>query len=261
LGEKYDYTTEGVPLLVADGVTISSTYIRERLEAGEVRVAAAALGRPPRVEGVVVRGHMRGRALGFPTANLECPPHTAIPADGIYAGWLLSLTADGEEDGRWPAAISIGPNATFGEAERTVEAYALDRDDLDLYGAHVAIDFTARLRGTVRFDSVDALVEQMHRDVAEAREILTGPSALRVPGAPGAGYGEALVTGPASPGLRPGERPVCRRSTAAGREARSGGSGGSSPRASTVGEAPPRGREAHRGFQGVVPLGQHGHTA
>ncbi|MGP0025377.1 MAG: bifunctional riboflavin kinase/FAD synthetase [Streptosporangiaceae bacterium] len=174
LGEKYDYTTEGVPLLVADGITISSTYIRERLAAGEVKLAAAALGRPHRVEGVVVRGHMRGRSLGFPTANLECPPHTAIPADGIYAGWLLSLTADGEEEGRWPAAISVGPNATFGEAERSVEAYALDRDDLDLYGAHVAIDFEARLRGTARFDSVAALVEQMHRDVAEARTLLTG---------------------------------------------------------------------------------------
>jgi riboflavin kinase/FMN adenylyltransferase len=109
LGEKYDYSTEGVPLLVVNGVTISSTYIRERLTGGEVKLAAAALGRPHRVEGVVVRGHMRGRPLGFPTANLECPPHTAIPADGIYAGWLLSLTADGQEDGRWPAAISVGP--------------------------------------------------------------------------------------------------------------------------------------------------------
>jgi riboflavin kinase/FMN adenylyltransferase len=174
LGEKYDFTAEGVPLLVADGVTISSTYIRQRLEAGDVETAATALGRPHRVEGVVVRGHMRGRALGFPTANLECPPHTAIPADGIYAGWLCALTADGDEDRRWPAAISVGPNATFNEAERTVEAYALDRDDLDLYGAHVAIDFTARLRGTVRFDSVDALVEQMRRDVEETRALLGG---------------------------------------------------------------------------------------
>jgi riboflavin kinase/FMN adenylyltransferase len=68
----------------------------------------------------------------------------------------------------------VGPNATFDEAERTVEAYALDRDDLDLYGAHVAIEFEARLRGTARFDSVAALVEQMHRDVAEARTLLTG---------------------------------------------------------------------------------------
>jgi riboflavin kinase/FMN adenylyltransferase len=174
LGEKYDFSTEGVPLLADDGVTISSTYIRERLEAGDVATAAQELGRPHRVEGIVYRGHMRGRQLGFPTANLESPPHTAVPGDGIYAGWLVSLDADGAETDRWPAAISVGPNATFGEAERTVEAYALDRDDLDLYGAHVAIDFVARLRGTERFDSVEALVTQMHHDVDKARALL-GP--------------------------------------------------------------------------------------
>jgi riboflavin kinase / FMN adenylyltransferase len=173
LGEKYDFSTEGVSLLAADGVTISSTLIRERLEAGDVVAAAAALGRPHRVEGIVYRGHMRGRQLGFPTANLESPPHSAIPGDGIYAGWLLRLNADGAADGRWPAAISVGPNATFGENERTVEAYALDRDDLDLYGAHVAIDFTARLRGTERFDTVEDLITQMHRDVDQARQLLT----------------------------------------------------------------------------------------
>ena len=172
LGEKYDFSTEGVPLLAADGVTISSTFIRARLEAGDVATAAAVLGRPHRVEGIVYRGHMRGRQLGFPTANLESPPHSAIPGDGIYAGWLLRLDADGAADGRWPAAISVGPNATFGEAERTVEAYALDRDDLDLYGAHVAIDFTARLRGTERFDTVEDLIAQMHRDVDQARQLL-----------------------------------------------------------------------------------------
>ncbi len=173
LGEKYDFSTEGVPLLADGGVTISSTYIRERLEAGDVATAAQELGRPHRVEGIVYRGHMRGRQLGFPTANLESPPHTAVPGNGIYAGWLVSLEGSTAGTGRWPAAISVGPNATFGEAERTVEAYALDRDDLDLYGAHVAIDFVARLRGTERFGSVDDLVAQMHRDVDRARELLT----------------------------------------------------------------------------------------
>ena len=173
LGEKYDFTAEGVPLLVDDGVTISSTYIREQLAAGDVAAAARALGRPHRVEGIVVRGHMRGRGLGFPTANLETPPHTATPADGIYAGWLTSLDLDGTETARWPAAISVGTNPTFGVGDRTVEAYALDRDDLDLYGVHAAIDFTARLRGTERFDSVQALVSQMHEDVTQARA-LTG---------------------------------------------------------------------------------------
>ena len=171
LGEKYEFTTEGMPLLVADGTTLSSTSIRQMLAEGDVAAAAKALGRPHRVEGVVVRGHQRGRALGFPTANLETPPHTAIPADGIYAGWLASLDDEGRDVQRWPAAISIGTNPTFGEGEQTVEAYALDRTDLDLYGVHAAIDFAARLRGTLRFDSVDALVEQMHRDVDQAREL------------------------------------------------------------------------------------------
>ncbi len=169
LGEKYDFTAEGVPLLVVDGVTISSTYIRERLAAGDVIGAAAALGRPHRVEGVVVRGHMRGRALGFPTANLETPAHAATPADGVYAGWLISLDIDGTETDRWPSAISVGTNPTFGGGDRTVEAYALDRDDLDLYGVRAAIEFAARLRGTERFDSVDALVDQMREDVIRAR--------------------------------------------------------------------------------------------
>ncbi len=172
LGEKYDFTAEGVPLLVADGVTISSTYIRERLAVGDVEAAADALGRPHRVEGVVVRGHLRGRALGFPTANLETPPHTATPADGIYAGWLASLDLEGNQTSRWPAAISVGTNPTFGEGERTVEAYALDRDDLDLYGVHACIDFAARLRGSERFDTVDALVAQMQEDVNQVRSLL-----------------------------------------------------------------------------------------
>jgi riboflavin kinase/FMN adenylyltransferase len=174
LGEKYDFTAEGVPLLVMDGVTVSSTYIRECLAAGDVAAAAHVLGRPHRVEGIVVRGHMRGRGLGFPTANLETPPHTATPADGVYAGWLTSLDLDGSEISRWPAAISVGTNPTFGAGDRTVEAYALDRDDLDLYGAHAAIDFTARLRGTERFDSVEALITQMRQDVDQARALTTG---------------------------------------------------------------------------------------
>jgi riboflavin kinase/FMN adenylyltransferase len=174
LGEKYEFSVEGLPL-VADGTAISSTTIRGLLADGDVTAAARLLGRPHRVEGIVVRGHQRGRALGFPTANLEMPPHTAIPADGIYAGWLARLDADGGNAQRWPAAISIGTNPTFGAGERTVEAYALDRSDLDLYGVHAAIDFTARLRGTLRFDSVEELVTQMRRDVDQVRTAL--PSA------------------------------------------------------------------------------------
>ncbi len=171
LGEKYDYTVEGLPLLDYDGLTVSSTAIRTMLAAGDVSGAARLLGRPHRVEGVVVRGHQRGRQLGFPTANVESPPHTAIPADGIYAGWLATLDEKGAETSRWPAAISIGTNPTFDGQVRTVEAYALDRTDLDLYGLHAAIDFAAHLRGTLRFDSIDALVEQMRKDVNQTREL------------------------------------------------------------------------------------------
>ncbi len=174
LGEKYDFTVEGLPLVTEDGVRISSTEIRARLAEGDVAGAAHDLGRPHRVEGVVVRGHQRGRALGFPTANLETLPHAAIPADGIYAGWLYELDpADGSEMQKWPAAISVGTNPTFDGRERTVEAYALDRDDLDLYGAHVGVDFAQRLRPTIRFASVDELVAQMRVDVDQART-LTG---------------------------------------------------------------------------------------
>jgi riboflavin kinase/FMN adenylyltransferase len=171
LGEKYDFTAEGVPLLADGAVRISSSAIRELLAAGDVAAAARLLGRPHRVEGTVVRGHQRGRGLGFPTANLETAPHTAIPADGVYAGWLVALDAGGAEAERWPAAISVGTNPTFDGQERTVEAYALDRDDLDLYGMHMAADFTSRIRGQARFDSVAELIEQMHADVTAARQI------------------------------------------------------------------------------------------
>jgi riboflavin kinase / FMN adenylyltransferase len=172
LGEKYEFTAEGVTLLTDEGVTISSSQIRDLLAIGEVEAAARELCRPHRVEGVVVRGQQRGRALGFPTANAEPPPNTAIPADGIYAGWLASLDADGSDLERWPAAISVGTNPTFDGSDRTVEAYALDRDDLDLYGVHVAVEFAERIRGQIRFDSVDDLVTQMHQDVVAARQIL-----------------------------------------------------------------------------------------
>ncbi len=172
LGEKYDFGVEGLPLLADAGMTISSSTIRDQLSAGDVSGAAAALGRPHRVEGAVVRGLGRGRALGFPTANLETPPYPAIPADGIYAGWLVALSEDGQQTERWPAAISVGTNPTFGGRRRVVEAYALDRDDLDLYGVHVAVDFAARLRDMVRFESPAALVAQMRLDADQARALV-----------------------------------------------------------------------------------------
>ena len=175
LGEKYEFIAEGVPLLTDHGVTVSSSWVRELLAAGNVAAAAVELGRPHRVEGVVVRGQQQGKALGFPTANAEPPPYSAIPADGVYAGWLATLNSDGAEADRWPAAISVGTNPTFDGTDRTVEAYVLDRDDLDLYGLHVAVEFARLLRGQARFDSVGELVAQMHQDVALARELLADP--------------------------------------------------------------------------------------
>jgi riboflavin kinase / FMN adenylyltransferase len=147
----------------------SSTYVRTCLAAGDVAGAAEALGRPFTIRGAVVRGEQRGRQLGFPTANVPTRELTAAPADGVYAGWLRRLDT-GE---RFPAAISVGTNPTFdGERERRVESYALDRDDLELYDVEVEVSFVDRIRGMVRFDGVEALVETMHDDVRRAHEIL-----------------------------------------------------------------------------------------
>ena len=133
----------------------SSTYVRTCLSAGDVEGAAEALGRPFSVVGHVVRGDLRGRELGYPTANVP-PRDTAAPADGVYAGWLQVLDDPASEP--LPAAISVGTNPTFdGERERRVEAYVLDHTDLDLYDRPVEISFVARIRGMQRFDSVDDL--------------------------------------------------------------------------------------------------------
>jgi riboflavin kinase/FMN adenylyltransferase len=164
-GAAQGFEVVAVPL-TGDTTRWSSTYVRQSLAEGDVASAAAALGRPHRVEGPVVEGDKRGRELGYPTANLDLPPDTAIPADGVYAGWLTR--ADGT---RLPAAISIGTNPTFGGTSRRVEAYVLDRDDLELYGEHVAVDFLARLRETVRFDGIEPLLAQMAIDVDQARRL------------------------------------------------------------------------------------------
>ncbi len=165
LGQRFGFGVEGLELITDDGITFSSTYIRACIDAGDVEAAAVALGRPHRVEGVVVHGDRRGRDLGFPTANLATAPYTALPADGVYAGHF-------EIKGRaLLAAISVGTNPTFSGKVRTVEAYVLDVDE-DFYGFEVALDFVHRLRGQERFADVTALVEQMHRDVARTRELL-----------------------------------------------------------------------------------------
>ncbi len=168
LGAELDFTAEGVELDGGPQVW-SSTYVRNCLNAGDVEAAAEALGRPFMVTGVVVEGDKRGRDLGYPTANVPTHGMLAAPADGVYAGWLRR-TDTGEV---FPAAISVGSNPTFaGERERRVESYVLDRDDLELYGVEVEVAFVGRIRGMVRFDSVEDLLAQMDDDVRRTRELL-----------------------------------------------------------------------------------------
>jgi riboflavin kinase/FMN adenylyltransferase len=165
LGAGHDFATVAVSLAGEPGEPVwSSTGVRRALQTGDVAAAAQILGRPHRVEGVVVHGDHRGRELGYPTANLSCDPGAALPGDGVYSGWLVR--ADGQ---RLPAAISVGANPTFDGTERRAEAYVLDRTDLDLYGERVGLDFAARLRPMLRFESVADLLAQMAADVVAAR--------------------------------------------------------------------------------------------
>ena len=175
LGAQHGFEVDVVPLASGSGGAYSSTFVRGLVAAGDVERAAEALQRPHRLEGLVVHGDHRGRELGFPTANLDVGTRAAVPADGVYAAWLW-LDPYGAAAQRLPAAVSVGTNPTFDGVERRVEAYVLDRDDLDLYGRKVAVDFVARLRGQVRFDGIEPLVAQMHVDVAAARALLVAPA-------------------------------------------------------------------------------------
>lgn len=186
LGERYAFDVEVIDDVRPDGAPDerpahrrwSSTWVRELLAAGDVRAAADVLGRPHHVRGVVVHGDARGRELGYPTANLGGTTGL-VPADGVYAGWLRrERRPDGtpvEQDRVLPAAVSIGTNPTFDGRERRVEAYVLDRTDLDLYGEEVVLDLVERLRPTLRFDSVDELLERMASDVRDVRRVLDVP--------------------------------------------------------------------------------------
>ncbi|MFC6468992.1 bifunctional riboflavin kinase/FAD synthetase [Gordonia humi] len=176
LGQRFGFEVTAVSLFGEHAVTYSSTYIRSCIAAGDVELAAEALGRPHRVEGAVVHGEKRGRDLGYPTANIAPPEHAAIPGDGVYAAWFTVL-GDKEGDGfrvgqRYPASVSVGTNPTFSGRNRTVEAYVLDLD-ADLYGQHVAVDFVSRLRGMESYDGVDALIAAIADDVERTRTILS----------------------------------------------------------------------------------------
>jgi riboflavin kinase / FMN adenylyltransferase len=140
---------------------VSSSRVRELLHAGELERAATLLGRPPELEGIVVRGDGRGRELGFPTANLDVPQGLLVPPDGVYAGWTLDRRA----------AVSIGTNPHFEGVERRVEAHLLDFDD-DLYGRRLVVEIWNPIREQRRFDSLEELVAAIGDDVERAREAL-----------------------------------------------------------------------------------------
>jgi len=175
------FAVQGLRLVRLGDEDTCSSLIRLAVVRGDVEHAAEHLGRLFRFSGVVTHGDHRGRELGFPTANLPVPDLLACPADGVYAGWLFRLDGrdahgellpEGEAPARWPAAISVGTNPTFDGVQRRVESYVLGRSDLELYGAPIGVDFVARIRGQVRFEGIDPLIDQINADVRRCHEIL-----------------------------------------------------------------------------------------
>jgi riboflavin kinase/FMN adenylyltransferase len=163
------FRTRVVELVEMDGEIVSSTHIRGLVAAGEVDVARRFLGAPFQMRGTVAHGDKRGRTLGFPTANLVPQPGLVVPGHGIYA---CRAQVGGENR---LAAVNVGVRPTFKTGRGLlVEAYLLDFDG-DLYGRELRLDFLERLRGERRFETVEALVEQMHEDVAQARRIAAHP--------------------------------------------------------------------------------------
>jgi riboflavin kinase / FMN adenylyltransferase len=155
------FETRVVPLVEVDGEIVSSSHIRALVQAGEVEAAGRMLGAPFQLRGEVVVGDRRGRELGFPTANIVPDEALVCPGHGVYVARARDSCA----------AVSVGVRPTFGTGRAVlVEAYLIDRE-VDLYGQVLRVDFLQRLRGERRFESVDALVEQMHRDVQRTREV------------------------------------------------------------------------------------------
>jgi riboflavin kinase/FMN adenylyltransferase len=165
-GLTHNFTVDAQELNSDSGEVISSSRIRTLVIEGKVEDVRLLLGRPHRLDGVVVHGEKRGREIGYPTANLGNIDGQTIPADGVYAGWLtVGINF-------WPAAISIGTNPTFeGERGRQVEAYALDQEGLELYDKNASIEFGWRLRPTLKYDGLEPLLVQMKIDCDQARKL------------------------------------------------------------------------------------------
>ena len=174
MGPRYGFSVEVVDDVYLPGSErrVSSSWIRELLMEGDVASAATVLGRYPDVRGEVVHGLKRGRELGFPTANLSTIVDAFVPADGVYAGWLV----DHDTGIRHPSAISVGTNPTFDDVlVRQVEAHVLGETGLDLYGHDVTVEFVDRLRGMVAFEGIEKLMVQMGADVTDAARALGLP--------------------------------------------------------------------------------------
>jgi len=171
LRENISVEVKAIDLESELGTSVSSTRIREAILSGNIEIARELLTRPHYLTGLVIHGEKRGREIGYPTANLEIAINATIPSYGVYAGWLTV------ENNRWPAAISIGTNPTFaGVRSRQVEAYALDKTDLDLYGKLAKVEFGWRLRDTIKFTGVEPLLAQMKIDCDKARELTRNPA-------------------------------------------------------------------------------------
>jgi riboflavin kinase / FMN adenylyltransferase len=155
--ERLGFDVRRVPL----AEHISSSRVRELVGAGEIERAARLLGRPPEIEGIVVRGDGRGRELGFPTANLAVPEELLVPPDGVYAGWTRDRRV----------ALSIGTNPHFDGSDRRVEAHLLDFDD-DLYGVRLIVEIWAPIREQRRFDSLEELVAAIDDDIERTRNVV-----------------------------------------------------------------------------------------
>ncbi|MFD1722659.1 bifunctional riboflavin kinase/FAD synthetase [Amnibacterium endophyticum] len=169
LGARHGFSVTVLPKVVEARRRVSSTWIRELLQAGAIEEATALLGRAPSVRGEVVHGAHRGRELGYPTANLAERSDGMIPADGVYAGRLIDRSLPTPI--AYPAAISVGSNPTFeGVPPKQVEAYVLDRT-LDLYGHVVEIEFRHRIRGQIAYAGIEPLIAQMAVDVARVRTL------------------------------------------------------------------------------------------
>jgi riboflavin kinase / FMN adenylyltransferase len=166
LGQQLGFEVRVIPSATEDGLKVSTSVIRELLDRGDVAGAAKLLGRVHTTVGVIEHGLKIGRTIGFPTANMSRDAEGYLPLDGVYAGWLV---VDGVKH---PAAHSVGINETFQAVPRLVESHVLDRKDLDLYDKVVTLEYVDFIRPSAKFNGVEALVDEINRDLDKIRVIL-----------------------------------------------------------------------------------------